>query len=571
MARVRLLILLLCIFGAIGVSHGTPAQEVEETPVTRSAGTTANLFETLDPSSPISGARLQLPTEWEIQDVHLLRYGTKPVSIRRRVEPGGTVLLTTKSPIQGPHELVLRVRTGENPDMYEWRLTPFVLVQKAGTQDSLKTRYFLSADQSTHRVKVEPPARPDGPNRAVDLREASRPLLLRSPDRLSISRATSFTVEFWMRTSGLDEVVLSTWTGKEGAAYPAEFVVDTSGRLRFYCGRSGQHQALRTQIPVADGHWHHAAIVYDKPESRLRLVLDGAVVDSARAQTLPFMPDAPPMAIGGRRTRRTEDETDRSYTGRLDKLLVWPRVRSEATLRRMRERPASTSEKGDGGPLHVGFERNPGSEPVEWSQGARRIPTSLSFRASLQNLQAQTEGRTVTLRWETEAANETPFIVERSTEGTSFSPIARIQPSNGAAASSQSREIMYTDENVSGQVVYYRVRQENPDETLESVTRTVKIGLGPKASDQRPVELVGNFPNPFETSTTIAYRVERSQALTLTVWDLSGKRVATLADGRHDPGYYEETLDGSSLPSGPYFARLRTARGMQSSRMMLLK
>jgi hypothetical protein len=85
------------------------------------------------------------------------------------------------------------------------------------------------------------------------------------------------------------------------------------------------------------------------------------------------------------------------------------------------------------------------------------------------------------------------------------------------------------------------------------------------------VDLVGNFPNPFETSTTVAYQVESSRPVTLTIWNLSGKRIATLADGVHEPGYYEQTLTADGLPSGTYFARLETPEGIQSARMVLLK
>jgi len=571
MARVSRLILIVCALSAFGLPRGVSAQELGESPAPRPAGATVNLFETLDPGSPISGVRLQLPATWQIQDVRLLRYGTEPVSVQRRTGPGGDILLTTESPIRGAHELTLRVRTGEEPGLYAWHLTPFVRATAAEVPDSLRQRRFLSASHRTRRVKVEPPARPEGPNRAVDLSEAAHPLLLQEPDRPPIGRATSFTIEFWMRTAGLDQVVLSTWTGNEAVAYPAEFVVDSGGRLRFYCGQSGQHQALRTQTPVADNRWHHAAVVYDETESRLHLLLDGTVADSVQAQALPSTSSAPPVALGGRRPQQAGSGADASYTGRLDQLLIWPRARSVAALRRTRERPAPASGAEGEGPLHLGFNQDAGAMPVEWSAGARRVSTTLSFRSALRNLRAHTEGKTVTLRWQVEAESKGAFVVERSLDGTSFSPIARLRPSDAAMSRSESREVVYTDENVPGQIVYYRIRQVSADASRGRTTRTVKIGLGTQSQPQRPVKLMGNFPNPFKASTTITYRVEERQSLTLTVWDLSGKRVATLSSGTHDPGHYERTLDASDLPSGPYFARLETDRGVQTHRMMHLK
>lgn len=569
MARVSRLILIVCALSALVLPRGVGAQTLGESPVTRLSGTTVNLFETLDPSSPISGVRLQLPAAWQVQDVRVLRYGTEPVSVQRRAGPGGDILLTTESPIRGAHELILRVRTGEEPGMYAWHLTPFVQATGAEVSDSLTQRRFLFASRRTRRVKVEPPARPEGPNRAVDLSGAARPLLLQGPDRPPIGPTTSFTIEFWMRTAGLDQVVLSTWTGNEAAAYPAEFVVDPGGRLRFYCGQSGQHQALRTQTPVADNRWHHAAVVYDETESRLHLMLDGTVVDSAQARALPSTPSTPPLAIGGRRSRQVGNGADASYTGRLDQLLIWPRARSVAALRRTRGRPAPASGAEGNGPLHLGFDQDAETTPVEWSAGARRVSTTLSFRSVLRNLRAHTEGKTVTLRWQVAAESDRTFVVERSLDGASFSPVARLRPSDAVTSRSKSRKFVYTDEDVPGQIVYYRIRQASAGASRSRTTRTVKIGLGTQS--QRPVKLMGNFPNPFKASTTITYRVEERQSLTLTVWDLSGKRIATLSSGTHDPGRYERTLDASDLPSGPYFARLETARGVQTHRMMHLK
>jgi hypothetical protein len=571
MTRVICFIVLLCALGTAGGLQATSAQDTGEKPSTRWAGTVTNLFETLDPGSPIDGMRLQLPDEWTVQDARLHQYGTKPVPIQHQAQTDDTILLTTEAPIEGPHELLVRVRTGNRPGTYQWHLTPFV--QLLPDVDSLSQRRALTADRMTREVDVQPPPRPDGPNRAVDLDEAAAPLQLRVPPALAPGRDASFTVEFWIQTNDLDQVILSSWTGDENTAYPLEFVVDQSGHLRFYCGRSGRHQALRSNKPVANSHWHHAAVVYDHAESRLHLMLDGAIADSAQARALPPVSGELPLAIGGRRTAPTENASKKQlFTGRLDETQIRTGARSEAPLRQLKDRPLDDRKTTDGtDPLHLSFDKEAETDRLDWPEGARRVSTRLTFQSPLQSLQAHTDGQSVTLRWKAKSAGNGRFLVERSGDGASFTVVDRLSPLEVGAQSGQLQEISYTDENVPGNVVFYRVRQVAPNIDTERTTGTIKVGLGADTSASRSTELIGNFPNPFKESSTIAYRVKESQHVTLTVWDLSGKRIATLADGVHEPGYYEQSLTAEGLPSGPYFARLKTTQGIQSHRMVLLK
>jgi hypothetical protein len=570
MTRVVCLIVLLCALGAVDASPQAYAQEERETASTLRTGTVGNLFETLDPRSPIDGAVLEIPRDWTVEDVHLLRYGTKPVPVQHRSRSNDTVVLTTASPIQGPHELVVRVRTGPQPGTHRWHLTPFVSKE---TADSLRKRQFRNADRITRTVELERPSRPDGTNRALDLGETQDALLFQLPSPLAPSRDRSFTIEFWMRTSGLDEVPLSAWGGEETAAYPFEFVVDQSGRLRMYCGQSGRHEALRTKSPVADGDWHHVAVVHDETAPHLRLLLDGTRADSLRPQALPTTSGELPVALGGRRPLpTTEDSNQRLYTGRLDEIRFWPTARSASTIRRMRTRPfANRGATAENTPYRLHFDDEDNFDPLD-SRKAKRVPTHLTFQAPLRGLRADTDGESVTLRWTAQATDQGSFVVERSPNGHSFIAIERLSPLEiQTAPSEQAREITYTDEDVPENVVFYRVRQTSPNADTERSTGTIKIGLGRENGPSNPAELIGNFPNPFQTSTRITYRVEESQPITLTVWDLSGKPITTLVDKVHEPGYYEQTLNANNLPSGPYFVRLETPQGIQSHRMIRLK
>jgi hypothetical protein len=74
----------------------------------------------------------------------------------------------------------------------------------------------------------------------------------------------------------------------------------------------------------------------------------------------------------------------------------------------------------------------------------------------------------------------------------------------------------------------------------------------------RVLSLAQNYPNPFNPATTIEFAVAEEGHVTLEIFDLLGRRVATLADGEFEPGIYACKWDGADSPSGIYFYRLTT-------------
>jgi len=64
-----------------------------------------------------------------------------------------------------------------------------------------------------------------------------------------------------------------------------------------------------------------------------------------------------------------------------------------------------------------------------------------------------------------------------------------------------------------------------------------------------------NFPNPFNPTTVIRYKLPAVSSMRLIVYDVLGREVMTLADGTQEAGYHTATFDGSGLSSGFYFVR----------------
>ena len=80
-----------------------------------------------------------------------------------------------------------------------------------------------------------------------------------------------------------------------------------------------------------------------------------------------------------------------------------------------------------------------------------------------------------------------------------------------------------------------------------------------------------NFPNPFNPRTSLQYAVGSRQFVTLKVYDLLGREVATLVNEEKPAGEYEVEFNAMNLPSGIYFYHLKSAQYSEAKKMILLK
>ena len=83
--------------------------------------------------------------------------------------------------------------------------------------------------------------------------------------------------------------------------------------------------------------------------------------------------------------------------------------------------------------------------------------------------------------------------------------------------------------------------------------------------------LLDNYPDPFNPETTIAFELADSRAVQLHIYDVVGRRIATLVNGVLPSGRHEVRWQASNLPSGMYFYQLVTDHLVQVRPMMLVK
>lgn len=80
-----------------------------------------------------------------------------------------------------------------------------------------------------------------------------------------------------------------------------------------------------------------------------------------------------------------------------------------------------------------------------------------------------------------------------------------------------------------------------------------------------------NYPNPFNPTTTISYALPSAQAVSLTVYDILGREVATLVNDVQRAGQYSVRFDASHLPSGVYLYHWQAGEFTEMKTMLLAK
>ena len=90
---------------------------------------------------------------------------------------------------------------------------------------------------------------------------------------------------------------------------------------------------------------------------------------------------------------------------------------------------------------------------------------------------------------------------------------------------------------------------------------------------QIPAEynLSQNYPNPFNPETIINYQLTMNNYVTIKVYDILGREVATLVNEEKPAGKYSLNFDASKLSSGIYFYRIKAGSFTQTRKMILLR
>lgn len=526
-------------------------------------GESANMFATWAGLLDADGFDLRLPHGWNLEAVSVVENALRSVPVSVDSLSDGRYRIYFQKKPAGESRLILRVCGKNSFEVGRASLTPFTL-DRDGVSPQLDE---ASRVQST--LHTTPP-RVDPENRVASFAAPDvHPLRVRRDAMPTLDLERGFALSLWMKTTGLSEVLLSTWNGAENVEYPVELVVGPAGRLRAFRGRPGRHQSMSSKLPVADGRWHHVVLLNEPESGWMHLQVDGRGVDSLYSATPMHIGMAFPPVIGGRVAGEDSYfDGARRYSGFLDVVRIHP----------LQTPGARQQHDGSMDPFEIDFDEPvPNDLLAEPAQELQLIKSDLSFRSPVDEFSATNDDGVVVLRWRAgdpsataghaqdasgaaEMARE--FLVERSRDGYDFEIVYRVTDFE------RREEYEFRDSQARSGVVFYRLRQRF-SEGGERLSPTIKVGMGSELAAD--VRLVGNFPNPFNNTTTIRYVVEEQAEVSLSVWDVSGQAVRRVLDRSQPPGSYEVQFDAGDLPSGTYFVRLQTAAGIESHQMVLMK
>jgi len=103
------------------------------------------------------------------------------------------------------------------------------------------------------------------------------------------------------------------------------------------------------------------------------------------------------------------------------------------------------------------------------------------------------------------------------------------------------------------------------------ISVTPLSGITPVSNIPEKFSLSQNYPNPFNPTTTINFSVPKSGLVTLRVYDVLGKEVASLVNEVKNAGSYSVDFNGTELTSGTYFYRIEAGDFTDVKKMILLK
>ena len=204
------------------------------------------------------------------------------------------------------------------------------------------------------------------------------------------------------------------------------------------------------------------------------------------------------------------------------------------------------------------------------------IDESIPLPVELTSFSASVRGKGVELAWKTATeVNNYGFEIEK--KAVSGWPLASSQQPNannwskigfveGNGTTNFPKSYSFVDAGAQGKVSY-RLKQIDRDGKFE-YSNVVEIA---SANVVTKYSLMQNHPNPFNPNTVISYQLPMNGYVTLKVYDMIGKEIATLVNGMQEAGEHTTSFNASHLPSGLYFYTLQAKNFNETKKMILVK
>lgn len=181
----------------------------------------------------------------------------------------------------------------------------------------------------------------------------------------------------------------------------------------------------------------------------------------------------------------------------------------------------------------------------------------------------------VTLNWSTGSESDLlEYRIVRSTNPeTGWVNVGQIPARNAAAGANYT----WVDGGAANGVTYYyqlHVVDVNSNSSVYNVDgTTVVVSATPRAGANTPAEysIAQNYPNPFNASTTFAFTIPEAGFVSLKVFDLLGREVATVINQELAADFHTVNWTAEGLPTGMYMYKLTAGQFSQTRKLLYLK
>ncbi len=171
--------------------------------------------------------------------------------------------------------------------------------------------------------------------------------------------------------------------------------------------------------------------------------------------------------------------------------------------------------------------------------------------------------------WEGNENHLTCYFAEYKCSGPGYTPASRIswshQLTDEQAAAYTMENIFAKNTALTAAGAAYFADDWTPTDVVSEIKSANETGKA------HTYYLEQNYPNPFNPSTVITYQVPANGPVSLKVYTILGKEVATLVNEDRPAGHYEVRFNASELPSGIYFYSLRAGMCNITKKMLFIK
>ncbi|MBN2282053.1 MAG: T9SS type A sorting domain-containing protein [Candidatus Marinimicrobia bacterium] len=201
-----------------------------------------------------------------------------------------------------------------------------------------------------------------------------------------------------------------------------------------------------------------------------------------------------------------------------------------------------------------------------------------SLPIELAYFKVKKENGNISMVWLTESElNNAGFNIYRSANDTKNFIKINEELIQGKVTSSTPSLYSYTDAEIKSNTIYYYQLEDVSLDGKTTKHEIVQIIIDELPANPEYFSLEKCYPNPFNPSTNIGFKVGSTAKIQITIYDILGNHIKTLTHQSFEPGNYKVTWNATdeannSVSAGIYIYRMETDQGFaQTSKMILIK